>query len=187
MLRVCQDAGFSAAKEVPYEEHFPRNPNAPGDSQTTKHRIDTLVTLPPGTQIVIDMTVRRPIHGSSHEIRGASAAAAEKDKVRFITDRFTIPKDDTIPFVFEMYGVMGEAARNILRSVAKNEAGDKQAYAQLVNFYRSHIAVAVQRGNLIAINHWLYRRRTAAQGPVGQRWVSRVGSAGTRETDGSVR
>jgi len=37
----------------------------------------------------------------------------------------------------------------------------------VVNFSCSRIAVAVQRGNLIAINRWLYRRRTAAQGSVG--------------------
>ena len=55
-----------------------------------------------------------------------------------------------------------------ISSAAKNKAGDnKVAYAQLVNFYRSRIAVAVQRGNLIAINRWLYRRRTAAQGSAG--------------------
>ena len=73
-----------------------------------------------------------------------------------------------IPFAIETYGVMGEAAKNFLRSAAKNKAGDnKAAYAQMVNFYRSRIAVAVQRGNLIAINRWLYGRRTAAQGPAG--------------------
>ena len=129
-------------------------------------RADTLVTLPSRTKIAINMTIRHVTHGSSHEIRGASAAAAEKDKVRFITDRYTMPKADTIPFVLETSGVTGEAAKNFVRSAAKNKAGDiKVAYAQLVKFYRSRIAVAVQRGNLIAINRWLYRRRSAAQGP----------------------
>ena len=168
VLSVCQHASLTASKEVPYEEHFPRNPNAPADSQTTKNRIDTLVQLPSGTKIVIDVTIRHVTHGSSHEIRGASAAAAEKDKVRFISDRYTIPSRDIIPFALETYGNMGEAAKNFVRSAAKNKAGDnKVAYAQLVNFYRSRIAVAVQRGNLIAINRWLYRRRTAAQGSAG--------------------
>ena len=89
--------------------------------------------------------------------------------MRFITDRYTISKDNINPFAIETYGVMGEAAKKYLRSAAQNKAGDnKAAYAQLVNFYRSRIAVAVQRGNAIVINRWLYcRAAAAAQGPAG--------------------
>ena len=82
----------------------------------------------------------------------------------FITARYMVSKDNITPFAIETFGVMGEAAKNFLRSAAKNKAGDnKVAYAQLVSFYRSRIAVAVQRGNVIAINRWLRGRRSAAQ------------------------
>ena len=54
----------------------------------------------------------------------------------------------------------GVPARHRGRAVARAaayQAGDnKVIYAQLVNFYRSRIAVAVQRGNAIVVNRWLY-------------------------------
>ena len=95
-----------------------------------------------------------------------------KDTVPFFTDplRFKNPGFATpsSSFALEAYGSMGEDAKNFLRSAAKIKSGDnKVANAQLVNVCRSRIAVAVQRGHLIAINRWLYRRRTAVQGPVG--------------------
>ena len=90
--------GLLVAKEVPYEAHFPRNPSAPADSQTTNHRIaDALVTLASGTKIVIDTTVRHVTHENSHATRGASAAAAEKDKVNFISARYMIPRSHEHP------------------------------------------------------------------------------------------
>ena len=49
VISMCQHAGFTATKGVPYEEHFPRNPTAPANSQTTKNRIDAFATLPSGT------------------------------------------------------------------------------------------------------------------------------------------
>jgi hypothetical protein len=168
VYRISTEAGFTAAREVPYEAHFSRNPSAPASSQSTVHRIDTLVTTATGTKVVIDTTVRHPIHGSSHETRGAAAAAAEKDKVDWISTRYTISKENIIPFAIETFGVMGAVAQKFLRTAARNKAGDdKIAYAQLISFYRARIAVAVQRGNALAINNWLNRRAAVLGSVVG--------------------
>jgi hypothetical protein len=62
---VMTQAGLTAMKEVPYVGTYPHNPDGP--QQDVKHRIDTHVLLPSGVQIVIDTTVRHPLHPEADE------------------------------------------------------------------------------------------------------------------------
>ena len=162
LLRVIREAGLSAAAEVRYDEHFERAKGHSGaGGPEREHRADILLTTEKGSKVVIDTTVHHPIHASAHTTRGVAAKAAEAQKVRFIRERYMISGGHFIPFSLETYGAMGEAAKEFLRTLARNKAGGNNViYAQLVGFYRSRIAVAVQRGNLVAINRW----RTASLG-----------------------
>ena len=124
------------------------------------HRIDLLVDLA-GNKKVVDVTVRHPKDG--YKECGDEAAAGEKFKVKFIQDRYHISKEHIIPFSIEAYGVLGNKAKEFLRAVAKFKTGDdKGAYSSILRFYRARIAVAVQRGNVIAINRWRARCGAAA-------------------------
>jgi len=165
-------AGMTVMREVPYVGTYPHNPGGP--QQDVKHRIDIHVLLPSGERVVIDTTVRLPLHPEAHKKRGVTAEAAHTEKVTWITKRYKIPKATVKPFAIETYGAMSETAKDLVRLTAKYKAGDDTImYAQLVSQYRSRIAVAVQRGNHIAIHRWLARRTHAAPalGPaVGGAW-----------------
>ena len=170
---ICVDAGVSGRgdKEPTYVERgFARKPG--GVELETAHRIDVYARLG-GTGVAIDVTVRHPTHASAHETRGVSAKGAEEDKRHWISSRYTISKDNIIPFAIETYGVMGEAAKTLLRKIARAKSGDDVArYAQLVRAHRSRIAVAVQRGNHTIVRRWLHAR--IAEGPQGGQVVGSV-------------
>ena len=158
---IARQSGLQAATEVPYEEHYPRKVG--GAESGVTHRIDVHVTLETGEKVVVDTTVRHPTHGSAHLTRGVTAKAAEKFKGDFITVRYMASRNQIKTVALETYGVMGEEGQALLRHVAGFRAGEnKAAYAQLVNLYRTRIAVAVQRGNLLVINRWLRRHGAAA-------------------------
>ena len=61
---------------------------------------------------------------------------------------------------------MGGKAKAFLRFLARVKYGDenKVASAQFVAFHRTHIAVAVQRGNAVAFNRWRGKCAVAAGG-----------------------
>jgi len=157
LLRVCRDAGLSATEEVAYNQHFDRKPN--GLELLTTHRMDVLVTTKEGDKLAVDTTVRHPIPVGARRTRGTTAKIGDDEKLDFISDRYNISKDHIKPFSIETYGVMGEIAKDLLRKLAKNKAGDdKVAYARNVSYYRSRIAVAVQRGNHLIVDRWLRGR-----------------------------
>ena len=119
------------------------------------HRVDTYMQLPDGN-IVVDTTVGHPLAPGAHERRGAAAAHKEKFKIKFITDRYTISEATIIPFAVETYGAMGGKAAELLRFLARKKYGEGNgvAYGQFIAFHRTRIAVAVQRGNAVAIARW---------------------------------
>jgi hypothetical protein len=162
LIAISKDAGFAVQKEIPYELHYPRKADAP--QQEVVHRIDALVTMQNGIKLAIDTTVRHPTHGSSHTTPGAAAKAGAKEKRTWISARYTVPEHTITPFALETHGYIGEDAKAYLQTAARSKTGtSKTAYAQQVDFYRSRIAIAVQRGNAVAISRWLSCRLAAAQ------------------------
>jgi len=171
VVDIAREVGLATIRETPYDAHFERKPGAPAapaknkkkkkkkETQEKEHRADAVITGLNG-KLVIDTTVRHPVDalGAAHEQRGLAARKGEKDKVKFISDRYVIPTASIIPFAVETYGTLGDKAKDFLMLCATRRAGSEESKIPwFLNCYRARVAVAVQKGNGISLDAWRAR------------------------------
>ena len=62
---------------------------------------------------------------------------------------------NTIIFVLETHGALGDEAMKLLHRIAEKKGGGKNdVSAQFLRFSLARIGVALQRGNAVILRHW---------------------------------